>query len=354
MPAEPQQPQSNDDAFKVWASGGGPSGNYLGRTGATIKLGPRVCKTASVSLYGDAETGEIRKRELRVSSYPRGGDGGFDFENPETSWFIENEEIPRLLAYLNDEAVEPGRYRVIDTASLAGELLGVLDDDQEAAHAVVQAIAGASDPALTASALAMSAGGLNAAELAVLTSRRALVDEASAVARERSSTETDMQRIVGGAWWLFGGRYVRVLERRDLLNLDQHDIPLIAADGSLHIVELKGPCIPGMVKRHRNHWIVGTDVHEATMQAANYIRTADELGMTLQTLISEELGLEINLRRVFATVVIGHRDHVTTEMPDGQFDLAIRSYNSTLSRIEVMSYDQLFSSAARMLQFESM
>ena len=31
---------------------------------------------------------------------------------------------------------------------------------------------------------------------------------------------------------VFGGRYVGVLKRRDLLTLDQHDIPLISADGS--------------------------------------------------------------------------------------------------------------------------
>jgi hypothetical protein len=37
--------------------------------------------------------------------------------------------------------------------------------------------------------------------------------------------------------------------------LDQTDIPLMGSDGTLHIVELKGPSIERLIIRHRNHWI---------------------------------------------------------------------------------------------------
>ena len=52
-------------------------------------------------------------------------------------------------------------------------------------------------------------------------------------------SETEIQRLIGQSYWIFGGRYVGIA-RRDLIPLDQHDIPLIGADGTLHIVELKG------------------------------------------------------------------------------------------------------------------
>src|SRR5205823_4387645 len=143
----------------------------------------------------------------------------------------------------------------------------------------------------------------------------------------------------------FGGRYVGIVPRRDLLPLDQHDIPLIAADGSLHIVELKGPNIPKLVRKYRNHWIVGDEVHQATMQAANYIRTADEWGLSAAKSAHEELGIDVDFRRVFATVVIGHRAYATADdPPPAQLDLALRTYNGHMARVEVVTYDTLFDS----------
>ena len=43
-------------------------------------------------------------------------------------------------------------------------------------------------------------------------------------------------------------------------------------------ITLKGPDIPSLIKKHRNHWIVGNDVHEVTMQATNYVRPPTSSG----------------------------------------------------------------------------
>ena len=351
---EGEKERFDDDAFRMWVSDGPQqSPNYLGRKGATLKPGPRVCKTASISLYGDSKTQQVRKRELRFSSYPRKG-GQFDFDSPENTWYIEDDEIERLLAFLNADVDHTGRYRVVDAQSPAADVLDLLETCGDNMREVLGSLAEAIDPALVSETLSRSAAGITAAELAVLATRRELVRRASELARENGVTEQAMQRAIGDAWWIFGGRYIRVLERRDLLSLDQHDIPLITADGSLHIVELKSPQIPALVRRHRNHWIVGAEVHEATMQAANYIRSADELGLQLQTLVSEELGIDVKLRRVFATVVIGHRDHIRDPgVPPDQLDLALRTYNANLSRVEVVTFDQLFGAANRSLQFQN-
>lgn len=70
----------DDDDFKVWASRAPTSPNQLGLEGVTLKKGPQVCKTAALARYGSAETGEVKKTELRFRSAKRDSSGGFDFE----------------------------------------------------------------------------------------------------------------------------------------------------------------------------------------------------------------------------------------------------------------------------------
>lgn len=121
---------------------------------------------------------------------------------------------------------------------------------------MVDALLAGGNAAELVQAPARSADGLAAAESAVLAQRREMVARLREMAEDPDTTETDMQREMGDSYWLFGGRYVGVADRRDLAPHDQHDIPLLGADGTLQIVELKGPHIPKLVRRHRNHLIV--------------------------------------------------------------------------------------------------
>jgi hypothetical protein len=219
------------------------------------------------------------------------------------------------------------------------------------AQSLAQALLSHGDAGEIVSLLAASEAGLSAAESAVIATRRDLVAQLHAIVRDPAKTETDVQRLIGAAYWLFGGRYVGVADRRNLIPLDQHDIPLLGADGTLHIIELKGPNIPGLVRKHRNHWIVGNDVHEAVAQAMNYVRSFDEAGATLSTIYRNELGQEYDMRRVFATVVMGHPGHVRG-VDERTIRQTIRSYNSHLSRVEVMTYKDLADTAERALAFE--
>jgi len=322
----------------------------MGLVGVTVTLGPKVCKTAAVAKYGDGI--EVRKRELRIAKHDRQG-GQFDFDNPSAMVALDNEEIDALLALLNESLDHPGRYRVIDAESPAAELLNLLHSRPDELAAVIGKLAAVSDPTLIADALVHTEGGVSGAEAAVILRRRQMLDKAMLLATRSDATESDMQNLIGTAHWIFGGQYVTTLGRRNALSLDEHDIPLVCSDGSLHIVELKGPVVPSLLRKHRNHWIVGNDVHEATMQAVNYIRTADELGAGVQRNLREELGIDIDFRRVFATVVIGHRAHLVAQgMPPDQFDVALRTYNAALSRVQVITYDQLFDAALRSLMFD--
>jgi hypothetical protein len=351
----------NDDAFTVWINRPSPDSRHMGNQGAIIKQGRDVTKIVTVTSYGNKRTGEIRNRELRFRAYAHRRDGqpDYDEKDPKSTWFCENEEIERVLAFLQSEVARTARYQIVDTASPAGIILDILkgadSDSQELANVLVQH--GNLDQLVAT--LSASTGGLSIAQLAVVERRQKLISELQALLQDPATTETSIQRLIGSSYWIFGGRYVRRADRRNLMPLDQHDIPLLGADGTLHIVELKRPVIPKLVRHHRNHWIVGNEINEAVGQAMNYVRTFDELGAATASYYRNELGTDYDMRRVFATVIIGHPDHETEVAPNGQkaderiVQSTIRSYNAHLSRVEVRTYKDLADSAGRALLFEN-
>lgn len=349
---------SHADDFTMWTSAQQLGPGQMGLRGAMLKTGPQVAKVVTVADYGDQATGEIRKRELAFRTVPRRSDGpGYDFDDRSLGrWSCENEEVERLLAFLESDVAPRGRYRVVDTESPVAVILELLTRAGDL-DGVAETLAAQPELADLLRAVATTDIGRAAAADAVLAQRRDLVSRLQQLAATAGTTETDMQRLIGGAYWLFGGRYVGVAERRNLTPLDQHDIPLLGADGTLHIVELKGPDIGKLLRRHRNHWIVGNEVHEAVAQAMNYLRTLDELGAGLTTTHLNEFGKSYDMRRVFATVIIGHPEHVDPVdgfgIPDAKVvDQTMRSYNAHLSRVEVVTYKSLLDAAARALDFE--
>jgi hypothetical protein len=143
---------------------------------------------------------------------------------------------------------------------------------------------------------------------------------------------------------MFGGQFVGVEKTRILTTQDQIDIALITGDGSLHVVELKRANIPKLVKPYRNHYIVGNEVHEAVSQTENYLRSLDEEAHTIKS------KLKFEAHRVFATVVIGHVNHNVEDMDDDDFYRTLRTYNSHLMRVQVITYDQLIDNAFNSLK----
>lgn len=324
----------------------------IGFRGAMLKDGPQVAKTVTMSEYGDTSTREVKKRELRFRTAARRTDGnGFAFDEPTRTWACEGDEVDRLLAFLQVEVGATGRYRLVDSTSPQASLIDLLSSGGVDVDALVEAIIAGGNVGELVRALSRSADGLAAAESAVIAERRELVVRLQGMVRDPSTTETDMQAVMGDSHWLFGGRYVGVADRRNLAILDQHDVPLLGADGTLHIVELKGPNVPRLVRRHRNHFIVGTEVHEAASQAMSYIRSLDEQGLVLSGTYRNEFGSDYDMRRVFATVVIGHPAHVQDGDPR-QVEQAVRTYNSHFSRVEVTTWAALLDSAQRALEFE--
>lgn len=344
--------ESPEDAFSVWVRDAPAGPGQLSFTGVMLKKGPQVAKTASLSTFGDKDSGAVSKRELRFRRYQRlVGTGGFDFDNPIDNWAIENDEIDRFVAWLTAGSSESSNYRLLDTTTPQAQLLALLAEAEGGPSMLLKAVTEAGGPGELARLLGESPVGIAAAEAAVVRNRRVLVSHLQALAATPGTTETTMQNAMGEAYWLFGGRYVG-LARRNLIPMDQHDFVLRTAGGTLHVIELKGPDIPRLVRKHRNHFIVGDDVHEAVSQAMNYLRGLDELGPGLATTYRNEYGEELDPRRVFATVVIGHGAHVRDATPV-QVEQTLRTYNSHLARVQVLTYEQLLQVAERSLNFEA-
>ncbi|MET8565253.1 Shedu anti-phage system protein SduA domain-containing protein [Streptomyces flaveolus] len=181
-------------------------------------------------------------------------------------------------------------------------------------------------------------------QAAELRRRAAGLAELRSVVEDRTATEADLQHALEGNHWIFGGRFVGEAARRRLVPGDEVDIPLIRGDGALHIVELKRAMSLNapLIKRHRHAWVPAAHVHEAVGQAVNYLVGLDEH----RARIREELGIET--RRAGALVLVGHPG-LHPDVPEGEVDETLRTFNSHVTRVEVLTYKELLDNAERSL-----
>jgi hypothetical protein len=159
------------------------------------------------------------------------------------------------------------------------------------------------------------------------------------------ATEHQLQQALIGQHWIFGGEYIRDdASYRRLVQGDEYDIPLVRFDGALHIVELKlamGLNKP-LVKKHRGSWAATAPINDAVSQAVSYLVGLDEHRL----IIRDTIGIET--RRASATVLIGH-PNVQLEVPEEVIHETIRTLNTHLVRVEVLTYKELTDNAERSL-----
>ncbi|MFF2144407.1 Shedu anti-phage system protein SduA domain-containing protein [Kitasatospora sp. NPDC058190] len=262
--------------------------------------------------------------------------------------------VEELLAYINSLSHDarylvapegrPGRYSLFrGRAEKMMWLERVLQEriDFEAPEEAAQRLA-ASPEALAL--LAADQEGQMILRAAQLQQRSARLAGLRKVAEDRAAAELDLQRALEGQHWIFGGRFVGEAAQRRLVSGDEVDIPLIRGDGSLHVVELKramsmkGP----LVKRYRGAWAPAAQVHDAVGQAVNYLVGLDEN----RERIYEEFGIET--RRASAIVLIGH-PAAQPEVPEQEINEALRTFNTHVNRVEVLTYKELIDNAERSL-----
>ncbi|MEU3030015.1 Shedu anti-phage system protein SduA domain-containing protein [Streptomyces incarnatus] len=282
------------------------------------------------------------------------GEFAVDTEKPVERWVIAGKRTYRWAPNREEEVRRPiFRLRqlnglpvsTIDTdpflqAPSMG--LSLLPSNDQPAESVVRNLLNAleRDPGVAA-----SLGRLDEAQVLAALMQRARrkkdLDDLQRKVEDPSSSEADFQELLQRMTWLFGGEFLPGTARRNLTPRDQLDLALLRPDGTLHGVELKQANIKRLVVKPRSHFIVGREVHEAASQAMNYLRELDER----RSQILVDFGVDI--RRASFTVVIGHRNLTTTGATPEEIDEAIRTYNSHLSRVSVITYDRLVEDAQR-------
>lgn len=304
---------------------------------AYLKEGPKTWKTASLLWFGKSpET--ISHVEFRGRDWSRSGDDWTEAE--ERRWSCRDAEVDALREFLTAELPGIGEYSLV---SADGALGGLLKHIREAR--VGPGLIAALVEELTEQVeLVATLDEIESVQLLGmafnLRRQREVTERFERLVRNPASTEPQLQAVLEDNWWLLGGNYVARVDRRHLTLVDQFDIPLLRADGVLHVIELKRANVRGAVRRHRQHCIVGPEVNSAVGQAANYLRSVDEQ----RHLIAVEH--EIECRRSFASVIVGYPAHnAQSDVTAAEFREAIRTYNSHLSRIEVITYEDLIVTA---------
>lgn len=327
-----------------------------------VHPGPQAWKTVSLLRFVDTDTGEMRGPELRAQTWraiPPEQGGGYDFNRTEYHWHCVGEhEIEALRLFLNGAFQEPGKYRLIEKGSEFGRLMDELTRGNMATSDVARLIQLAGRTPEVVRVLAASQSGSLLAEAVELQRRRDQLAELRHIVEDPKSNERDhIHPQLKKMGWIFGGRYVGESTRRQLTTGDVLDVPLLRADGSLHVVELKGANIPTLVRRYRGPvdpkevggqreeipLIVGTEVHQAMGQVMNYLCHLDEDRDHILT------KFKIDVRRASATVLVGHPMFVHRSFSPDEIASTLRIHNSHHARIEVMHYGDLIENAERAL-----
>lgn len=329
-----------------------------------VHPGPKHWKEVSLTRFVDPETGELGSPKFQGKTWkmnPHEDGEVTDFSETKYSWGCEGEEeIEAVRLLLNGEFQGGGRYRLVKRGSEIGRLADAISRGDFAAADVVQLLQLAGRKLDFVKALAASENGGLLAEAVELQRRRDQLTQLRRIVEDPSSTERKhIHPQLKKMGWIFGGKYVGESMRAQLTAGEVLDVPLLRADGSLHVVELKGAKIPELVKQHRGPanpqvvagqreevpLIVGNEVHKAVGQAMNYLCQLDEDRARILT------KFRIDVRRASAIVLIGHpkfeKDFTREEIAS-----AFRIYNSHHARIEVMHYGDLIENAARALALD--
>ncbi|PJE17497.1 MAG: hypothetical protein CK429_06605 [Mycobacterium sp.] len=326
----------------AWRNRASSVANCLWRDGVELKEKGRKFKAVSVSYFGsDPENPSGRTLELKEAKKQVFG-VGYDFDNPENKFTLHDEEIDVLKAFLNDRFDQDGYYVRVDDSSAAAVLKDQLQ--KLSADGLAEVLSALADKNELVEAIRKTGSADFLTDQLVGWRNLETLETLQVVMNDPKSLEEDFRKILRDNPWMFGGQFVGVDRTRHFTTLDQLDIVLITTDGSLHIVELKKAYIPKLVVEHRNHHIPGPDVHEAVAQTQNYLKSLDS---EVYTIASK---LKADVSRAFATVVIGDRQHNKLEISEDDFYSALRTYNSHLSRIQVITYDQLVTNAMNAMQ----
>ena len=159
------------------------------------------------------------------------------------------------------------------------------------------------------------------------------------------ASEEELQQLLEKNWWMFGNEYGGLLGKRELaLGTQQDFLVKRTADGFLEIIEIKRPlnCKDLIYKtnqdsRNRTHY--RQELSDAIAQVIDYIDEIDNDKYKIYFKEKEDVG------KIRAKIIIG-RDG------DEEQKRSLRSLNSALHGIEILTYDQLLRIAKKSLEYQ--
>ncbi|GAC67507.1 Shedu anti-phage system protein SduA domain-containing protein [Gordonia soli] len=320
---------------------GSSNPRVLWRDGIGLKARGKSFKSATLSYFGNNPESPSG-RELTLVEVPREEFGpGYDFENATTTFKLRDNEIEVLQKFLNGLLADEGHYVRVGDKSVADALADSFIQSGQNDRTLMNIFAAVSKNPELAMMVSRQPEALALSSKITDENHKDVIDRLDEMARRESpaASEKEFQKLVEKNSWIFGGRFIEPIRRRSVTVLDELDVPLTAVDGSLHIVELKRSDINRLFVKHRNHWIVGKDIHEAVSQVENYLFALDSAGDNIRAT------LNLDVYRAIGTVVVGHLDQCTTDVTREEAYRAMRIYNSHLSRVRVLTYDQLIANA---------
>jgi hypothetical protein len=301
-----------------------------------LTKGQRTYKVASVLQFRNPASGQITHRELHLNDYPFRRSTGirWDVKDRLRHWSCTDDEIEKVVAFLQsiDAAIAPKQYTVVEGRPSASgtEILRLLENlDTQNLSGLISALADRAQELRTLPALGESDHRRMVASALRASHRASALKELQALIDARAE-ERFFQRLLDDNWWMLGGPYVEQIPKRHWTDEENLDMMLKTADNGYDIVELKRSGAD-LFKRHRNKWIVSSEVNDAVNQAAGYI---SEIERQRDHFIAR---YNVDLYKVRAKVLIGTISDDEVDVADKR--LALRMYNAHLHQIEVITFD---------------
>jgi len=305
-----------------------------------IKDGPRTFKRAAVLRVASHQPGERSYDKLILEAYDHAAGRGFDLDSPKYRWHCVREEIDRLRVFLESygEVSTAGAHAVVPVSVAGGvDMETVVDfllthdvDASDIARIIEGVLVHRDEFSSLPQVDEEDQSRTLSAALRVAHRSHALRRLQELI--EDEATEPEFQSLLDRNWWLFGGQYVGKVQRRRWTERDTLDMLLQTADGYFDVIELKRSTAR-LSKVDHGVVIVSSEVNDAVNQAANYIAGIE---LRRPSLLAE---YDIDFYKLKAKVIIGYVGRGNAENEAER--KAIRTYNSHLHRIEVVTYDEL-------------
>lgn len=321
----------------------------------TLKEGPRTFKFATIMEIIDPSTNETHHYTLRIDSVDRFKAGWFGKPNKSLSLSSDDgNEISRLRDFLIAELSgklksDEDELHIISSTEFTKlqNLLNYLPDltssDQlQLVKIILSNIK--SNEINTKNLLQIfdeSSGELvkSIGIAAKLIDYKNAYNELSELVSKNEKSEHKIQKFLESNPWMFGSEYSELLERRKWTRDENLDFMLRrTSDSFLEIIEIKTPNENELLKFDNSHnsYYPSSELSKVIGQVLNYIEKIDR---ERDSIISKD---DCDPLKIRAKIIIG-RDGEKTQQD------ALRSLNSHLHRIEIITFDQLLRIAERVL-----